>query len=174
MWALESLNHTSSMIPRGNAQCALLWQEYMPKDVCAIDPLYHRLHFIFSHARLLSDAASVHWRHELDECRICFHAYIHAKRGHFCRAMLCIARLLPSPGVCPSVRPSRSWVAPKQIRYLRNFFTIGSQAILVFPYQTEWRYSDGNSPNLGVECKGGMKKWRFSTNISLYLRNGYS
>jgi len=33
-----------------------------------------------------------------------------------------------------------------------------------------WR----NPPNGGVECKEGMKKWRFSTNISLYLRNGYS
>ena len=32
---------------------------------------------------------------------------------HFCCAMLCIARLLPSPGVRLSVRPSRSWVAPK-------------------------------------------------------------
>jgi len=31
------------------------------------------------------------------------------------------------------------------------FFTIGySQAILVFPCQTGWRYSDGNPPNGGV------------------------
>ena len=29
-------------------------------------------------------------------------------------------------------------------------------------------------PNGGIECKDGMKKWRFSTNISLYLRNDYS
>jgi len=33
-----------------------------------------------------------------------------------------------------------------------------SQAILVFPYQTGWRYSNGNPPNGGVECKVGMKK----------------
>ena len=36
-------------------------------------------------------------------------------------------------------------------RYPQFFFTI-----LVFPYQTEWRYSDGTPPppNGGVECKG--------------------
>jgi len=28
-------------------------------------------------------AASVHRRHELDECRKCFHACIHVKGGHF-------------------------------------------------------------------------------------------
>ena len=38
------------------------------------------------------------------------------------------------------------------------FSLSGSQAILVFPHQTGWRYSDGNTPNGGVECKGGMKK----------------
>jgi len=37
-----------------------------------------------------------------------------------------------------------------------------------------WRYSNGNPPNGGVECKGVWKNWQFSTNISLYLRNGYS
>ena len=39
----------------------------------------------------------------------------------------------------------------------KNIFEIfspsGSQAIIVFPCQTGWRYSDGNSPNGGVECK---------------------
>ena len=54
------------------------------------------------------------------------------------------------------------------------FSPSGSQAILVFPYQTECRYSNGNPLNGGVECKGVWKNWRFSTNISLYLRNGYS
>jgi len=54
------------------------------------------------------------------------------------------------------------------------FSPCGSQAILVFPYQTGWRYTDENPTNGDVEWKGGMKKWRFSTNISLYLRNGYS
>ena len=35
-----------------------------------------------------------------------------------------------------------------------NFSPSGSQAILVFPHQTGWRYCDGNLPNGGVECKG--------------------
>ena len=29
-----------------NAQSALLQHEYMPRDVCATHPLYHRLHFV--------------------------------------------------------------------------------------------------------------------------------
>ena len=51
---------------------------------------------------------------------------------------------------------------------------LGSPTILVFPYQTGWRYSDGNPPNRGVECMGYDKMTIFFTNISLYLRNGYS
>ena len=33
-----------------------------------------------------------------------------------------------------------------------------SDNILVFPYHRGCRYSDGNLPNGGVECNGGMKK----------------
>jgi len=36
----------------------------------------------------------------------------------FCRAMLCIARLLPSPSVCPS----RSWIRSKRINISSKFF----------------------------------------------------
>jgi len=47
-------------------------------------------------------------------------------------------------------------------------------AIAKFLFETK-RYgsiSKGlSSPSGGVECAGGMKKSRFSTNISLYLRN---
>jgi len=32
--------------------------------------------------------------------------------------------------------------------------TSGSHAILVFPHQIGWQYSDGNPPNGGVECSG--------------------
>jgi len=42
-----------------------------------------------------------------------------------------------------------------------------SQAILVFPCQTGWRYSDGNPPNEGVECRWGRQK-RDSERISLH------
>jgi len=43
----------------------------------------------------------------------------------------------------------------------------GSQAILVFPCQTGWRYSDGSPPNRGVEYRWGRQKTRFWTNIWL-------
>jgi len=32
-----------------------------------------------------------------------------------------------------------------------------SHTILVFLYQTVWQYSDGDQPNLGVECRGYEK-----------------
>jgi len=87
--------------------------------------------------------------------------------------MLCIARLLPSPGVCLSVR--LSVCRAKTNKDIFEFFSPrGSLAILFFPYQTGWRYSNGNLPNGGIECKGVWKNWRFSTNIVLYLRNSYS
>ena len=35
----------------------------------------------------------------------------------------------------------------------------GSHAILVFPYQTGWRYSDGNPPNGGIECRWGRQPY---------------
>jgi len=70
--------------------------------------------------------------------------------------MLCIARLLPSPGVRLSVTFVSCAKTNKDIYEI--FSPSGSQAILVFPYQTGWRYSDGNPPNTGVECKGVMKK----------------
>jgi len=31
----------------------------------------------------------------------------------------------------------------------------GTHTILVFLYQTAWQYSDGNTPNGGVECRCG-------------------
>ena len=59
---------------------------------------------------------------------------------------------------CLSVRPSRSWITSKRIKISSKFFSpSGSQAILVFPYQTGWRYSDGKLPNEGVEWKGVWK-----------------
>jgi len=43
----------------------------------------------------------------------------------------------------------------------------GSHTILVFPHQTLWQHSDGDSPNGCVECRWGRQKLRFSTNIWL-------
>jgi len=80
---------------------------------------------------------------------------------------------MPSCGVCPSVCLSiclsRSWIMSKRINISLNFFSpLSSHIILVFPYQTEWRYSDGNPPNGSVECRWGRQKTRVRTNIWLY------
>jgi len=49
-----------------------------------------------------------------------------------------------------------------------NFFSpFGSQAILVFQYQTAWQYSNGNSCNGGIECRWGRQKSWFSANTWL-------
>jgi len=55
---------------------------------------------------------------------------------------------------------------------LRPFSPSGSQTILVFVYQTLWRYYNGDSVNGGASnAGGGVKKLLFSANISLYLHN---
>ena len=62
----------------------------------------------------------------------------------------------------------------KTSKHIFNFFSPSlSQAILVFAYQSLWRYPDGNPGNGGVEYKG-YEKLRFSKNISLCLGNGKS
>jgi len=64
-----------------------------------------------------------------------------------------------SPGVRLSVRASVTFVScAKTNKDIFKFFLLsGNHTILVFPYQTGWRYSDGNHPNGGVECKGVWK-----------------
>ena len=48
-----------------------------------------------------------------------------------------------------------------------------SQAILVFPYQTGWRYSDGNPPNGGRQMQVGYRqKSRFWSNSWLSMIAG--
>ena len=72
---------------------------------------------------------------------------------------------------CPSVRLSVTFVScVKTNKDIFAIFTLsGSQAILVFPCQTGWRYSDGNPPNGGVECRWGRQK-RDSERISLHIK----
>ena len=75
----------------------------------------------------------------------------------FCRVMLCKRGLRHyAVCVCLSVCVSVTFVhSVKTNKHIYKFFSpVGSQAILVFPYQTGWRYSNGNPPNGGVECKG--------------------
>ena len=86
-----------------------------------------------------------------------------ASRGSFCRAMRCISAayvVMRCLSVCPSVRVSVTFVSC--VKTNKDIFEIfspsGSKAILVFPYQTGWRYSDGNSANGGVVCRCGRQK----------------
>ena len=93
---------------------------------------------------------------------------MYLERIHFCRVMLCISAayaVMRCLSVCVSVCLSRSWVVSKQINIFKIFSPSGSQAILVFPYQTARQYSVGNPRNGDVECRWGRQKsW-----LSLYL-----
>jgi len=64
--------------------------------------------------------------------------------------------------VCPSVM----WILSKRVIVSWDF---SHQTILVFVYQTLRRYSDGDSPDGGVECRW-LKSW-FWTNILLVISN---
>ena len=78
--------------------------------------------------------------------------------ANFYRAILCITVYagMRCLSVCLSVRLSVTFVS--SVKTNKHIFEIlspsGSQAILVFTHQMGWRYSDGNTPNGGVECKG--------------------
>jgi len=70
---------------------------------------------------------------------------------YFCRAMLCIIAayaIMRCLSVCLSVCVSVTF--DSCVKMNKDIFEIfspsGSQAILVFPCQTGWRYSDGNPP----------------------------
>ena len=94
--------------------------------------------------------------------------------------MLCISAAYAVMRVCPSVRPSVCLSVTfvdhvKTNKHIFEFFSpSGSHTILVFPYQTGWRYFDGNPPNGGVECRWGRQKTRFWTNIWLRCIQVYS
>jgi len=83
---------------------------------------------------------------------------------------------MPSCGVCVSVCLSVTFVDHvKTNKCIFKFFSpSGSTIILVFPYQTGWRYSDGNPLNRGVECRLGRQKTQFWTNIWLRCIQVYS
>ena len=71
-----------------------------------------------------------------------------------------------------SVRLSVTFV--DHVKTNKHIFEIfspsGSHTILVFPYQTGWRYSDGNPPNGDIECRWGIGKNRDSGLIAGYRR----
>jgi len=97
----------------------------------------------------------------------------HLRSDNFCRAMRCISAAYVAMW-CLSVRPSvcLSVTFVDHVKTNKHIFEIfspsGSHTILVFPYQTGWRYSDGNLPNGGVECRWGKQKTWFRANIWLY------
>jgi len=67
--------------------------------------------------------------------------------------------------VCLSVRHVRVLCRNKQT-YPQTF-----SPFYFFSHQTLMQYSD-RDPLTGRRIQVGHEKWRFSTNISLYLRNG--
>jgi len=69
---------------------------------------------------------------------------------------------------CPPVCSPHAGITSKQLNISSNFFTTmvaTSHTMLVFPYQTLCKYSDGDP----LTNAKGLRKMRFSTNISLYL-----
>jgi len=75
-----------------------------------------------------------------------------------------VARCL---SVCP-IRPSVCHAPVFRLNgytYPRSFYHRVAP-----PHQTGWQYLTGTPPT-GVECKGGMKKARFSTNISQMMQD---
>ena len=93
------------------------------------------------------------------------------RTNSFCRQMLCISAaytVMRCLFVCLSVTFVSCVKTNKQI--FKFFLPSGSQAILVFPYQTAWQYSVGNPPppNGGVECRWSRQKSRFWANIWLH------
>ena len=79
---------------------------------------------------------------------------------------------MPSCGVHPSVCLPVTFVDHvKTNKHIFEYFSsTGSHTILVFPYQTGWRYSDGNPPNGGVGCRWGIGRNRDSGLIAGYGR----
>ena len=58
-----------------------------------------------------------------------------------------------------SVRPSHDGIVSKRLHISSKFFSpSGSPTILVFPYQTGWQYSDGDSPDGGRRMQGWYEK----------------
>jgi len=96
---------------------------------------------------------------------LCFSSTRRYETSYFYRATRMHSAYMPwqdvRPSVCLSV--TRRYCV-NRYRY-PHFLPSGSPTILVSPYQTGWRYSDGNPPNGGVECKG-YDKMTISSQIS--------
>ena len=91
----------------------------------------------------------------------------------FCRAMRCISaayvgmQMMQCLSVCPSVRLSVTFVDHvKTNKHIFQFFSpSGSHTILVFPYQTGWRYNRREPPERWRRMQVGYRqKSRFWSN----------
>jgi len=82
--------------------------------------------------------------------RVCVHSILPRN------AMHCIARLMPwcAVYVCPSVPRLSRRVLLRNV-YPQTLSSSGSPTILVFPYETVWRNSDG-VPLIGASNAGGL------------------
>ena len=90
-----------------------------------------------------------------------------------CLICICIcisAVVMRCFSVCLSVCVSVTFV--DHVKTNKDVFEIfslsDSHTILVFRHQTGWRYSDGNPPNGGVECRWGRQKSRYSLRSRAY------
>ena len=85
---------------------------------------------------------------------------------------VCIARIMLWKYVCLSVRlpfrPSHAGILSKRLNVSSVFFHHQvSTPFPVCPYPTGWQYSDRDSPNEGVECKGIWKITIFDKYLAL-------
>ena len=91
------------------------------------------------------------------------------QNNSFYRTMLCIS-VVYAVMRCLSICLSVTFV--DHVRMNKHKFEIfspsSSHTILVFRYQTGWRYSSGNPPNGGVECR-----WAIGRNGDSGLIAGY-
>jgi len=71
---------------------------------------------------------------------------------------------MSSYGICLSVRLSVTFVY--SVKMSNHILKLLSPLYPTFLYQTLWQYSDRNPLTGGVDCRWGMKKSLFSTNIS--------
>jgi len=84
----------------------------------------------------------------------------------FTARRVCIARTMPSQDVRLSVCHTPV-LSINGYTYPQFFLPSGSHTMLVFPYQTEWQYSDGEPPNGGAEYKGYEKITIFDQYLAL-------
>jgi len=100
-----------------------------------------------------------HAKQKVDNCN--------GYRAMLCKRGLCCHAMSVCLSVCLSVCVSHVRTFCQNFIF-EIFLLSGSHTILVFPYQTAWRYSDGNSLNGGVECRWGRQKSRFWSYIWLH------